>query len=50
LGQDPTQLSLGPGRARAWQIQRWMLSANHWTEHRVPNEGARERTQEAEGV
>jgi hypothetical protein len=27
-----------------------MLSANHCTEHRVPNEGARERTQGAEGV
>jgi hypothetical protein len=27
-----------------------MLTANHWTEHRVPNEGVRERTEEAEGV
>jgi hypothetical protein len=27
-----------------------MLTAIHWTEHRVPNEGARERTQGAEGV
>ena len=27
-----------------------MLTAIHWTEHRVPNEGARERTQRAEGV
>ena len=25
------------GSARAWQIQRWMLAANHWTENRVPN-------------
>jgi hypothetical protein len=34
----------------AWQIQRWILTVIHWTEHRVPNEGARERTQGAEGV
>jgi hypothetical protein len=27
-----------------------MLTAIHWTEHRVPNEGVRERTAEAEGV
>jgi hypothetical protein len=32
------------------QIQRWSLAAYHWTDHRVPNEGAKERTQEAEGV
>jgi hypothetical protein len=32
----------------AWQIQRLILAAYHWTEHKVPNEGARERTQEAE--
>jgi hypothetical protein len=31
-------------------MQKWMLTAIHWTEHRVPNEGARERTQGAEGV
>jgi hypothetical protein len=31
-------------------LQKWMLTAIHWTEHRVPNEGARERTQGAEGV
>ena len=36
--------------ARAWQIQRQMLTANHWTEHKVPNGGVRERTEEAEGV
>jgi hypothetical protein len=34
----------------AWQIQRWMLTAYHWTEHRVPNEGAQKSTQGAEGV
>jgi hypothetical protein len=32
------------------QIQKWMLTTNHWTEHKVPNEGARESTQGAEGV
>jgi hypothetical protein len=38
------------GSASAWQIQKWMLAVIHWTEHRVPNEGARESTQGAEGV
>ena len=38
------------GSTSAWQIQRWILTAYHWTEHRVSNEGARERTQGAEGV
>jgi hypothetical protein len=38
------------GSTSAWQIQRWMLSANHWTEHGVLKKGARERTQGAEGV
>jgi hypothetical protein len=38
------------GSATVWQIQKWMLTAIHWTEHGVPNEGARERTQGAEGV
>ena len=27
-----------------------MLTTIHWTEHRIPNEGARESTQGAEGV
>ena len=31
----------------AWQIQKWILVTYHWTEHRVPNEGDRERTQGA---
>jgi hypothetical protein len=35
------------GFARAWQIQRWMLSANHWTKHYFPNG---ERTEGAEDV
>jgi hypothetical protein len=38
------------GSTTVWQIQSWMLSANLWTEHRVPNVGARERTQGVEGV
>ena len=38
------------GSASAWQIQKWMLSANHWSEHKVPNWGARERTKGAEGA
>ena len=29
------------GSAITWQIQRWMLSGNHWTEHRVPIGGVR---------
>jgi hypothetical protein len=32
------------GSTSALQIQRCILAAYHWTEHRVPNEGARERT------
>ena len=28
------------GSSSAWQ--RWMLTAIHWTKHKVPNEGARE--------
>jgi hypothetical protein len=31
-------------------IFKWMLTAIYWTEHRVPNEGAREGTQGAKGV
>jgi hypothetical protein len=38
------------GSASASQIQRWIFTATHWTEHRVPNEGARESTQGSEGV
>ena len=36
--------------ASAWQIQRWMISANHWSEHKLPNGGARESTKGAEGT
>ena len=36
--------------AKAWQIQKWMLTVIYWMEHRAPNEGARESTQDAEGV
>jgi hypothetical protein len=35
---------------RAWQIQMGMLTANHWTEQRVPNGGARKRTERGNGV
>ena len=38
------------GSVSAWQIQTWMLTAIHWTKHRVPNEEVRERTQGVEGV
>jgi hypothetical protein len=38
------------GSASAWQIQKWMLTAIHGTDLRIPNEGARERSQRAEGV
>jgi hypothetical protein len=30
--------------------QKWMLTVIHWTEHKFPNERARESTQGAEGV
>jgi hypothetical protein len=32
------------------QTQNWMLTVRYWMEHRVPNGGARESTQGAEGV
>ena len=38
------------GPARALHIQRQMLAANHWTDHRVTNEGVGGRTGGAEGV
>jgi hypothetical protein len=38
------------GPAIALQIQRQMLTANHWTEHRVPNRGVREWTEGVEDV
>ena len=30
--------------ARAWQIQRWMLAANYWSEQGGPNGGVGEGT------
>jgi hypothetical protein len=33
-----------------WQILKWMLTVIYKMEHRAPNGGARESTQEAEGV
>ena len=38
------------GSASAWQIQKLMLTANQWSEHRVPNGGARKRIQGTEEV
>jgi hypothetical protein len=38
------------GSARAWQIQRRMLAANHCTERGVPDGGVREGTEGTEGV
>jgi hypothetical protein len=32
------------------RVKAWMLTAIRWTEHRVPNEGARESTQGVEEV
>jgi hypothetical protein len=38
------------GYVSAWQIQKWMLTVIiYWTEHRTPNEGARESTLETKG-
>jgi hypothetical protein len=37
------------GSTRSWPIWMWMLTANHWTEHRVPNGGTRERPQGTDG-
>jgi hypothetical protein len=31
-------------------IQKWMLTANYWTKHRVINRGVRKRTKGDEGV
>jgi hypothetical protein len=38
------------GFISAWHIQRWMFSANHWTEQKVPSGVARERTEGAKGA
>jgi hypothetical protein len=29
-----------PWQSSAWQIQKWMLTAIYWMEHRAPNEAA----------
>jgi hypothetical protein len=51
LWQMPTRACcLLRASASAWQIQEWMVTIIHWTEHKVPNEGARESTKGAEGV
>jgi hypothetical protein len=33
-----------------WQIQKWIFTVIHWTEHKVPNEGAREIPRELKGT
>jgi len=38
------------GSARAWQIQRRMLAANHWTEKGIPTGRVRGRIEGAEGI
>jgi hypothetical protein len=38
------------GSARAWPIQKWMLTGNHRTDRGDPNGGVRERTEDAEEV
>jgi hypothetical protein len=38
------------GSASAWKIQKWRLTVIHLMEHRVPNEGDREKAQGAEQV
>jgi hypothetical protein len=38
---DKTTGCLLRGLARALQIQRCVLAANHWTEHRVPSRGVK---------
>jgi hypothetical protein len=48
--QEPGIASPERLSARAWEIQRQKLAANHWTEHRVPSGEVRERTERAEGV
>jgi hypothetical protein len=37
------------GSARAWQIQRQMLTANHWTDYGVPNEELKKGLEELKG-
>jgi len=34
----------------SWEIQRWMPTANHWTEQGIPTGEVKERTEGAEGV
>jgi hypothetical protein len=38
------------GRVHEWFNPYQMITANHWTEHRIPNEEVRERTERVEGV
>jgi hypothetical protein len=42
---------LSPERlCQSLRNKRWMFAANHWTKHKVPNGGVRERTGGAEWV
>jgi len=38
------------GSTRIWQIQRWMVAENQWTENRVLNEEVSKRTEGAKGA
>jgi len=44
-----TEAYLLKGFARNIQIQRWMLTANHWTEYRNHNGRVREKAMELKG-
>jgi hypothetical protein len=45
-----TRYRLLRGFVRAWQMQRWILAANYWTEEVVSSVVVRERTDLAEWV
>jgi hypothetical protein len=47
---DVNLIWLSPEKFCQSLTKMWMLADNHWTEHRVPNGGVRERTEGAEGV
>ena len=47
--KEPWYSCLLWGFASTWQIQKWILTVIYWMEHRAPNGGARESTQELKG-
>jgi hypothetical protein len=49
LLKGPCYSCLVWGYASAWQIQKWMLTVIYKMEHRDPNVGDRESTQELKG-